>query len=82
MNKSSVFTTAFVAGQTYTLPTPLVHWPWKSMTSKYSREAQAESVAWINSFSLFVPEAQNIFKKAEFGELELPPFRTDIMGFL
>ncbi|THH07217.1 hypothetical protein EW146_g9384, partial [Bondarzewia mesenterica] len=52
--------------QTYTLPDTLRNWPWTRIISPYYRAAQAESVAWLESFKPFNPQAQIAFNKCDF----------------
>ncbi|KAJ3559506.1 hypothetical protein NM688_g309 [Phlebia brevispora] len=53
----------------YHLPDTLRHWPWKADVNPYYQAAKAESVAWIESFKPFSPEAQTSFNKCDFSLL-------------
>lgn len=53
------------------LPETLRIWPWKRAISPHYEAAKAESVAWIESFKPFSPEAQLAFNKCNFSELRL-----------
>ncbi|KAJ7753354.1 terpenoid synthase [Mycena maculata] len=52
--------------QVYRLPDTLRNWPWKRIISPHYRQAQAESVAWLESFHPFTPVAQRAFNKCDF----------------
>lgn len=52
--------------QFYYLPDTLRNWPWQRIISPHYREAQAESVAWLESFHPFTPAAQRAFNKCDF----------------
>lgn len=58
--------TSQLTPQSYVLPDTLRNWPWKRIISPYYRAAQAESVAWLESFKPFSPEAQIWFNKCDF----------------
>lgn len=55
--------------QTYHLPYTLRNWPWESIIGPYYAAAQAESVAWLESFHPFTPKAQISFNKADFSAI-------------
>ncbi|KAJ6475658.1 terpenoid synthase [Mycena vulgaris] len=50
----------------YYLPDTLRNWPWERIISPHYLEAQAESVAWLESFHPFSPAAQRAFNKCDF----------------
>ncbi|KAH9477371.1 Delta(6)-protoilludene synthase [Psilocybe cubensis] len=50
----------------YMLPDTLRNWPYERIISPYYRAAQAESVAWLESFKPFSPAAQVAFNKCDF----------------
>lgn len=52
----------------YILPDTLRNWPYERIISPYYRAAQAESVAWLESFHPFTPQAQKAFNKCDFSE--------------
>lgn len=52
----------------YTLPDTLRNWPYERIISPYYRSAQAESVAWLESFKPFSPAAQVAFNKCDFSK--------------
>ncbi|KAF7982707.1 hypothetical protein HWV62_26552 [Athelia sp. TMB] len=54
---------------TYYLPKTLRNWPWKSIISPHYAAAQAESVAWLESFHPFNSKVQASFNKADFNNL-------------
>lgn len=52
--------------QMYYLPYTLRNWPWESTIGPHYAAAQAESVAWLESFHPFTPKTQMAFNKAKF----------------
>ncbi|KAF7979340.1 hypothetical protein HWV62_42763 [Athelia sp. TMB] len=52
--------------QTYYLPYTLRNWPWERIISPHYLAAQAESVAWLESFHPFTKKAQIAFNKCDF----------------
>ena len=54
--------------QVYCLPYTLRNWPWQRIISPHYRSCQAESVAWLESFKPFSPEAQIAFNKCDFSK--------------
>ncbi|KAJ7254123.1 terpenoid synthase, partial [Mycena rebaudengoi] len=49
--------------EVYHLPDTLRTWPWHYMINEHYRQAQAASVAWLESFRPFTPDAQRAFNK-------------------
>lgn len=62
----SRFLLSAMSEQVYYLPDTLRNWPWHRIQSPHYREAQAESVAWLESFHPFTPAAQKAFNKCDF----------------
>lgn len=56
----------------YILPDTLRNWPYERIISPHYRAAQAESVAWLESFKPFSPAAQKAFNKCDFSEYLAP----------
>ncbi|KAF7795903.1 hypothetical protein EIP86_007070 [Pleurotus ostreatoroseus] len=52
------------------LPDTLRKWPWKRSISPHYLTAHAESVAWIESFKPFSPQAQVAFNKGNFDKMD------------
>jgi hypothetical protein len=61
-------TTVSTEAPFYILPDTLRNWPYERIISPYYRAAQAESVAWIESFHPFSPAAQKAFNKCDFSK--------------
>ncbi|KAJ7199079.1 terpenoid synthase [Mycena rebaudengoi] len=53
----------------YHLPDTLRTWPWHYMISEHYRQAQAASVAWLESFWPFTPDVQRAFNKIDCNNL-------------
>ncbi|KAG5335311.1 hypothetical protein C0989_001474 [Termitomyces sp. Mn162] len=52
----------------FTLPDPLVQWPWKRILNPHYLQAKAESSAWIRSFNGILPRVQ---RAMDLGKIEL-----------
>ncbi|KAJ7218669.1 isoprenoid synthase domain-containing protein, partial [Mycena pura] len=53
----------------YHLPDTLCSWPWQPQTNPHYRAAQAESVAWLESFRPFTTDTQSAFNGYDFSLL-------------
>ncbi|KIY69043.1 terpenoid synthase [Cylindrobasidium torrendii FP15055 ss-10] len=63
---TTVFNTWRAAPPVYYLPDTLRDWPWASAVNPHLDEAHNESVAWLESFNAFSPEALAAFNKCKF----------------
>lgn len=52
----------------FTLPLTLRNWPWHRRISPFYKVAQAQSVAWLESFRPFSPQKMAAFNKCDFGQ--------------
>ena len=68
--------------QTYYLPYTLRNWPWERIISPHYLAAQAESVAWLESFHPFTKKAQIAFNKCDFSEAIPTRFTRHTLTFL
>ncbi|KAK7021182.1 isoprenoid synthase domain-containing protein [Favolaschia claudopus] len=55
----------------YHLPHTLRNWPWVRLMNSHYRQAQAQSVAWLESFHPFFPQVQHVFNKCDFSDFTL-----------
>src|SRR6267154_6164661 len=47
------------------IPNTLARWPWPRRLNQYYPEVKAETFAWVASFKVFGPEAQQTFHRCD-----------------
>ncbi|KAK7048258.1 isoprenoid synthase domain-containing protein [Favolaschia claudopus] len=63
-----------MAQRVYYLPHTLHNWPYARLMNTYYRQAQAQSVAWLESFHPFFPQEQHVFNKCDLSLLSALTF--------